>query len=199
MPTFTVNWHNEPRAWERHLVPRLAGARARGLEIGSYEGRTACWLLDHVLTHPESHLDCVDPHAYAGDDSESRLEASAYAGPMDQVLARFRANVAPYGPRLRHWRMPSDTFFRVGPRDAYNLVVVDGMHSALPTLRDLVHAWQALAAGGLLLVDDLKWEGRDGFQSYGPQRALDGLLGCVPADDVRILHRRYIAILEKLQ
>lgn len=199
MPEFTVNWHNEPHVWRKHLVPRFAGRPCRALEIGCFEGRTACWLLDHVLTCNASYLHCVDPYAYNGDDSESRREADAYAAPMDDVMRRLRANLEPYGGKARHWRMTSDRFFSAASEERYELIAVDGMHSALPTLRDLVHAWQRLTPGGLLVVDDLQWEGRDGFQSYGPQRALDALLGCVPHDDVRILHRQYIAILEKLQ
>ena len=45
--------------WERWLRP-LAGQPTQVLEIGSYEGRSAVWLLQEILTHPESRLTCVD-------------------------------------------------------------------------------------------------------------------------------------------
>lgn len=31
------------------------------LEIGSFEGRSAVWFLENVLTHPSAQLVCVDP------------------------------------------------------------------------------------------------------------------------------------------
>jgi predicted O-methyltransferase YrrM len=34
--------------------------RLRFLEVGSYEGRSAVWLLSNILTHPTSRLYCVD-------------------------------------------------------------------------------------------------------------------------------------------
>src|SRR5690349_6873094 len=46
--------------WEIDLA-RLAGQPdLRFLEIGSFEGHSACWLLEHVLTHDTSTLTCVD-------------------------------------------------------------------------------------------------------------------------------------------
>jgi predicted O-methyltransferase YrrM len=201
MPEFTVNWLNEPNRWQQHLVPPLAGQPIHALEIGSFEGRSACWLLEHVLTHRLAHLDCVDPFQFSGSDSESRREAEAYAASMEATRRRFLANIAPYGKRVQHYQMPSDEFFQKVSLDDpwYSLVVVDGMHSAMPTLRDLVHAWQVLKPGGLLLIDDLFWKGRDGFVSNGPAKALDALLHCLPETDVAVRYRHYIGILEKLQ
>ncbi len=57
---FTADWFSShiPH-WERLLRP-LAGQPIQALEIGSYEGRSAVWLLQEILTHPESRLTCVD-------------------------------------------------------------------------------------------------------------------------------------------
>ncbi|MGE4136411.1 MAG: class I SAM-dependent methyltransferase [Pirellulales bacterium] len=197
-PTFTRNWHNEPDAWAAHLR-RLAGLPVRALEIGSYEGRSACWLLEHVLTHPDARLDCVDPFQYRGTDSESRREAQAFQNDdhMREVKERFLANVAPYGKHVRHWQFSSEQFFRHAV-DRYQLIEIDGMHSALPTLRDMLSAWELLDAGGMMVIDDLGWVGDCGFESRGPLLAFNAFLACCPATDVRVLHQHYIGILEKL-
>src|SRR5438034_34500 len=46
--------------WTRLFAPWAGHAGLRVLEIGSYEGRSAVWLLEHVLTHSDSELTCVD-------------------------------------------------------------------------------------------------------------------------------------------
>lgn len=58
--TFTSDFFkgNIPN-WERWLAP-FKGQPVTALEIGSYEGRSACWLLENILTHPDARLLCVD-------------------------------------------------------------------------------------------------------------------------------------------
>lgn len=195
---FTQNWHNEPMPRLRHLH-KFIGTPARALEIGCFEGRSTCWLMDHVLVNNESHLDCVDPYGFSGGDSEGLRESTAFRHPKRAaVMARFKQNIAEYGSRIRHWELFSDEFFRrsLAP---YDIVLVDGGHAALQALRDLVHAWQVLASGGVMVIDDIEWKGDMGFESEGPKRAYEAFMACVPKADVRVLYRNYIAIVEKVQ
>jgi predicted O-methyltransferase YrrM len=62
---FSYDWFSTriPQ-WERQVAGRFAGKPGlRFLEIGSFEGRSACWLLQNVLTDPSVRLTCVDPFA----------------------------------------------------------------------------------------------------------------------------------------
>jgi predicted O-methyltransferase YrrM len=58
---FTVDWFsgNAPnwQSWLGHLAGK---PHVRFLEVGSYEGRSAVWLLDNVLTHETASLVCLD-------------------------------------------------------------------------------------------------------------------------------------------
>ena len=40
------------------------------LEIGCFEGLSACAFSDNILNHPESTLDCVDPFILSGTNPE---------------------------------------------------------------------------------------------------------------------------------
>ncbi len=40
------------------------------LEIGCFEGLSACAFSDNILEHTESTLDCVDPFILSGTNSE---------------------------------------------------------------------------------------------------------------------------------
>jgi hypothetical protein len=42
----------------------MAGRPVNFLELGSYEGRSTVWMLESLLTHPQSHITCVDPFVY---------------------------------------------------------------------------------------------------------------------------------------
>lgn len=198
MPTFTSNWHNQVDQRAKHLAP-FAGRPLLALEIGVHEGRSTCWLLDQVLTHPESRLWTVDPFGFAADDSEARREKDAFESPeIKQHRARFFQNVRPYGDRVRHFELRSDEFFATVPKATFDLAVIDGSHAGLQACRDLLHAWQRLVIGGRLVFDDYRWRGDKGFASNGPKRAMDAFLKVVPPEDVEIVYRGYIMILEKL-
>ena len=45
--------------WLKHLEA-LKGKPVKALEVGFYQGMSSCWMLDALLTHPESQLTCVD-------------------------------------------------------------------------------------------------------------------------------------------
>jgi predicted O-methyltransferase YrrM len=192
--TFTQNWHNEPEH-RRRCLRRFSGSAVRALEIGCFEGRSTCWLLDNILTHEGAHLDCVDPYGFSGGDSDSRAEGEACRHPNRAVIMRrFLGNIAEYGDRVRHWPLFSDEFFQRPELGPYQIAIIDGGHSAMQALRDLLHAWQVLAVGGVMVVDDIKWP-----TSHGPRKAYEAFLSCVPPGDVLELHRGYIAIVEKLK
>jgi predicted O-methyltransferase YrrM len=196
---FTQNWHNEPNPRLKHLR-RFAGKPVQALEIGCFEGRSTCWLMDNILTHEAARLDCVDPYGFSTHDSEARAEAAAFQHPKRAAtMARFHANVAEYGDKVRHWQVFSDEFFQNRPIGPYEIAIIDGGHSAMQALRDLLHAWIVLKAGGVMVIDDIEWKGDMGFESQGPKRAYEAFMSVVPMNDVRIVYRNYIAIVEKVQ
>src|ERR1700710_2270733 len=46
--------------WTRLLEEYRGRPGVRMLEIGSYEGRSAVWFLENVLTHPTAGIVCID-------------------------------------------------------------------------------------------------------------------------------------------
>lgn len=58
---FTQDWFSKNiPVWERLFAPLKGRPNLQILEIGSFEGRSACWLLEHVLTGEGAGIDCVD-------------------------------------------------------------------------------------------------------------------------------------------
>ncbi|HIK29509.1 MAG TPA: tetratricopeptide repeat protein [Oscillatoriaceae cyanobacterium M7585_C2015_266] len=58
---FTQDWFsmNIP-LWESYLSKFANAADINFLEIGSWEGRATCWLLEKILTHPTARITCID-------------------------------------------------------------------------------------------------------------------------------------------
>jgi predicted O-methyltransferase YrrM len=60
MPHFNYDWTSQNIELFNTTLAHLNGAPARGLEIGSFEGRSALWFCENILTHPEARLICID-------------------------------------------------------------------------------------------------------------------------------------------
>lgn len=119
----------------------LAGKRFhRGLEIGSFEGQSACWMLDNNAVRT---LDCVD--AWSGDWGYVYAEST------------FDANTSEYGSRLGKHKgdaaLVLPRLLAAGNR--FQFIYIDGDHQGRAALRDMVLAWEMLDMGGIMVVDDV--------------------------------------------
>ena len=95
---------------------------------------------------------------------KSYLEVGVRTGATLQcVKAEQCTGVDPYPlfdfsdlpPKLSFHRVPSDDFFATLPLDArYDVIFLDGLHTAEQTSRDLVNALDHLRVGGAILIDD---------------------------------------------
>jgi hypothetical protein len=202
---FTRDWHNQPEKRLKHLG-HLAGIPIKVLEIGVHEGRSTCWMFDHIAKHPESIIVAVDPFGYAGGDSESENEAHRFRtgaevwGQRPVVRKNFFHNTDVFGDRIRHWEMTSDKFFSQNAYQPghFEVVIIDGGHSATQAAKDLLHSWSLLAVGGVLVFDDYEWKGDRDWKCNGPKRAMDAFLTLIPPSDVEVVYKGYIVILKKV-
>lgn len=87
---FTQDWfsHNIP-IWQQHLSRFVGQAGLKVLEIGSWEGRSTCWLIYHILTHTSARITCIDTFA-GGIEHEATFDQN-YLGTIEE---RFDFNIA---------------------------------------------------------------------------------------------------------
>jgi predicted O-methyltransferase YrrM len=171
---FSADWFTGHAEHWLRLLGHLRDRPVRALEIGSYEGRSACWLLDNLLVHPESKLWCVDPW----DGTDPCLEHKT-----TDAEDLFDGNVRFYGERVLKVRKTSleflTTTLAVNPaRGLFDLVFVDGDHEGYSALTDLVLSWPLLAPGGTLAFDDYGWS--DPRLRAQPRDAWDAWASCKP-------------------
>lgn len=149
---YTADWFagNIPH-WE-WLTASLVGQPIRALEIGSYEGRSARWMIDHLLTHPDSHLDCID--TWEGSMEHTNDERNG-------IFERFQENLADAiadGRVTMHRGLSQVMLPKIAAREElYDLMYIDGSHTSKDTLSDAVHCFPILREGGLMIFDDFWW------------------------------------------
>jgi predicted O-methyltransferase YrrM len=140
---FTTNWFsaNIP-VWEKALAPYRGKANIHYLEVGVYEGRSALWTLDNILTHPSSRLTCID----------------VFDGPYKET---FFANLQRSGESAKVTPITdySQLALRKLPLNHFDIIYIDGSHSKGDVLEDAVLSWRLLKDGGIMIFDDYRWAG----------------------------------------
>ena len=147
MAEFTADWFSRyPDYWTAlfHDQGWCPDQPRTIIEIGSYEGRSARWMLDNLLQHPQSRLHCVDIFA-------DRDAPQSY-------WHRFKANVldGPDGHKVTATRSASLPFLSafVASGEQVDFAYIDGSHRAAEVLEDLVLAFHAVRPGGIIICDD---------------------------------------------
>lgn len=143
MPQFTQNWFDGNIPSLQRWLGKFSGRPGlRALEIGSFEGRSTLWLCENILTTEDARIDCLD--LFATDPVHG------------DYLSRFRHNTSEHTWKVREVHGPSFEGLRQveGP---YDIVYVDGWHSAFGALADGVMSWPMLKVGGVMVFDDYLW------------------------------------------
>jgi len=128
--------------WEKFLGPFKGKPNVHFLEVGSFEGCSAMWFLDNILTDPTSTMTCID-----------FFETPEYA-------ARFNHNVEVSGnaDRLTVLRGFSQKMLpTLHGKKMFDAMYVDAGHTADETYVDATLAWPMLKPGGIMTFDDYEW------------------------------------------
>jgi len=141
IPGYSQDFSGGIREAAKAVLKPYVGQSIKLLEIGVWEGRSACWLLDNVLTHPNAR--------YVGVD--------CWVSPP-QVPVSARRHLAYHGVKARIIDGDSEV---VVPKltEKFHAVVIDGGHSREKCAADLKNTWQKLLPGGILICDDYAYPG----------------------------------------
>jgi tetratricopeptide (TPR) repeat protein/predicted O-methyltransferase YrrM len=174
---FTQDWftHNIP-VWVEHLQSLMGAEHTSALEIGSFQGMSACWLLDHLLSHPSARLTCIDP------SFQPEFEVNiAKTGASDKVSSLVGNS---------HQILPTL------PCASFDLIYIDGCHLAAHVRLDGELSWPLLKPNGILIFDDYYWSDPN-YPKQDPKLGIDSFLASV-SEQCRILHQGYQIIVQKV-
>ena len=154
---FSNNWFDQNIPVWDSLVPRFDPKRI--LEIGSYEGRSACYLIEKFGGGESLEIHCVDTW-------EGGIEHDK--GAMSVVESRFNKNIQHAlqkvsNPKVivKKHKKPSymalAELISVERAATFDLLYVDGSHQAPHVLADAVMGFHLVRTGGLMIFDDYLW------------------------------------------
>lgn len=177
--TYTNDWFNEViKNWDA-IIPALKPQKY--LEIGSYEGRSICYLIDKIGDLLDLEIHAVDTWQ-GGEDYQSKQLMATVA--MSTVEATFKLNVQ---ETIAAAKKKIDVFVHKGRSDKelaklldkyenyFDLIYVDGSHTTSDTLCDMVLSFKLLRPGGMMIVDDYLWH-VDQNPDFRPKLAIDAFI-----------------------
>lgn len=189
---------NNIPSWTEQLSKFAHQPDVQALEVGSFEGRSAVWMLQNILTHPQSHLTCIDLFVF---DEESRATTKKLQIPIPTDLdieGHFDNNIRVIGAEERVTKLKgtSTKLLRTLPFDTYNIIYIDGSHSARNVLSDAILCWELLKVDGILIFDDYRWQVFADQPHLCPKMAIDAFMDCFKGE-FHIVWNEYQLMLRK--
>ena len=179
---FTYDWFTSAvPVWTRVLAPYVDRPETHYLEVGVFEGRSAIWMLNNILTHPTSTITGID--LFPGDLKERYLANLQLSGAAEKAITiTGRSQV-----ELRNLKP-----------DSYDIIYIDGGHTADMVLADAVLCWDLLKVGGILIFDDYRWKREEYPAEVRPGVSIEAFITAY-RNFLEVVHLDYQAIVRKKQ
>lgn len=153
---FTNDWFGVARPVWTNLLPQINPTKI--LEIGSYEGASACFIIDSLSQTKAIELHCID--TWEGGVEHKGTD-------MNNVEGRFRYNTniaincAAREVELIIHKGFSDfelsKLIASGKIEYFDFIYVDGSHQAPDVICDAILSFRLLRVGGVIAFDDYLW------------------------------------------
>jgi predicted O-methyltransferase YrrM len=170
--------HHTP-LWRRHLREFEGLDNVHMLEVGSYEGRSALWFLDNILTHPTSSITCVD--AFYVRRAEFRFDHNIKISGFSSKVTKIKGE--------------SQEVLKLFRGGIYDIIYIDGSHRAVDVYTDALLSWALLKPGGIIIFDDYAWEPEKPLEER-PEMGIDTFLRDFYSQ-IEILHKEYQVIVKR--
>ena len=174
---FTQDWftHNIP-IWQRHLQEFTGIADFQVVEIGSFQGMSACWLLDNILTHPTAKITCIDLY----------------------FQEHFKGNIAKTGLAEQVIKLEgySQDLLVNLTSEYYDIAYVDGCHKPTSALQDAILSWRLVKVGGMMIFDDYEFTFPDSPEQ-DTKIGIDVFLEMF-GSQLEVVHKGYQLIVKKI-
>ena len=137
----------------------LMGIEVNAIEVGSYQGMSSCWLLDQVLTTPESKLTCIDSKF------EQKFQENITKTGAESKVTFLEGDIHPLLADLT-----PDSFDLINLQDRCKLSSHNEKNAQL--------AWGLLKSGGLIIFNYYGWRNPNDPQQ-DPRAGIDRFLTSV--------------------
>ena len=174
------------------------------LEIGSFEGKSTVWFIEKYIDNDSKSITCIDPwlnynhnevslHTY-GETSDDRDYDNV------QIKDRFLSNIRLTGKdsqvRVLHGFSHIELPKLNVNSDKFDLIFIDGNHTASFVLTDAIYSWWLLNDGGIIIFDDYGWVYENDNNQSVPKFAIDSFIECFKGY-LEVVHLGEYAIIKK--
>lgn len=159
---FTHSWFNNSDF--SNFISEFKEKEVHILEIGSFEGKSTVWFAENFMTNPNSTITCVDPWTSYSQDEDSfesyNKEDSEWDFKSHKNTFLYNIKQSGYEEQIKtiqgysHEVLPN----LLTNNEKYDIIFIDGNHTAPFVLIDSVFSWLLLKKDGLMIFDDYKWD-----------------------------------------
>jgi predicted O-methyltransferase YrrM len=154
-PPFTQDWFSRSIPGWQFLLSRMVQKtpHLRVLEVGVFEGRSTCWLLENFCKTSESSIVAID--SFQGGIEHESME-------LGGLKKQFEDNIASVGSSAKvdvRAGISLEQLCRLIAENTpqFDFISVDASHQAADVLGDAILAFQLLKPGGVIAFDDYIW------------------------------------------
>jgi predicted O-methyltransferase YrrM len=200
---FTENWFESDDL--NKFTPKGTQKELHILEIGSFEGKSAVWFLENLLQNQNSSITCIDPwtsYSQTNDSFESynsentewdfknhkntflhNIKESGFENKVN-IIQGFSHEIL---PELIH-------------KKKFDIIFIDGNHTAPFVITDAVFSWYMLKPDGLLIFDDYQWGKTKNLvgTTLAPKLAIDSFVDCF-SDYLEVIHKEWRLAVRKIK
>lgn len=180
---FSYNIHN----WNICLDKFKNKQNLSFMEIGSFQGRSAIWLLENVLTDNSSKLYCVD--TFEGSEEHDDITKK-------DLYNIFCHNINNFKEKVVICRGKSNEMLKKFDNNTFDMIYVDGSHFGKDVLYDIVLSYSLLKKDGIMIIDDYLWE--DPPFTDGLKLAVDSFIE-IYKNELEILNIGYQVYFKKIR
>ena len=121
------------------------------MEIGSWEGNSALFILNNFKTKKVFCVDIWDKHNNEFKDRDKELDV--FDKRQKLLFENFKFNMEEFKERFSFFNNTSDNFF-VSNKEKFDIIYVDGWHEAPQVYKDINNSWNFLNINGIIICDD---------------------------------------------
>lgn len=183
-PFFTADWFSNGLINFEFVKSHADQKLDSILEIGSHEGRAACWMLENLLSD-NGTITCIDPfgnsplNAYNNDalpDKHIIQDIHRH----NTELSRLPTQTVEVLPVMSYHGLAQ----LIVDRREFDLIYVDGSHCSDAVLADATMAFGLLKKEGYMIFDDYLWNESSDVLNH-PKASIDAFVN---------MFRKHIAI-----
>jgi predicted O-methyltransferase YrrM len=183
---FSVNWFDSHMGTFNNFLSKFKNLHnVNFLEVGSYEGKSTCYMLDNFLQGSNSKIYCVDSWEGGFEHASTNFNI---------IFDRFKNNISNHNDKVEILKGNSyDQLMTLrDKKEHFDFIYIDGGHTVKDVLNDLVLTFPLLKSGGIMAMDDYTWgsasdTGNRQEDHKRPELAINTFLLGVK-DEIEVIH-----------